>query len=233
MEALRVGHRIGSDLDLDALVAVADVAARALGHRVGRVADHRAVERDGLAVAAAERLAERDARQPRCEVAGSHVERRLRGRLAQHGRVEAAQERTRRSRIGADDEREQLGDARAHAGRERGRVERSERGGLAVPRGAVLALERHDRRVEAVGDAARARVAAVAEGLPLAVRAGLGDLHQPTVPVSRRASLAGTRSRASTSSTVSRRLITSAADPDTRTVAGRGSPLKLAAEASW
>ena len=65
------------------------------------------------------------------------------------------------------EQRSELGDAGARAGRERRSVERAERRHLAHADEAVVALEHDDRRVGAVLGLVAAAVRAVAERLPL------------------------------------------------------------------
>ena len=86
--------RIAAHLELDAPVARRDVGRGARGHRHGRGLRDGAVDSTELAVAAAEVRAQRHAGSLRSEVVEGHVERRLDGRLSEHGAIEGA--RTRR-----------------------------------------------------------------------------------------------------------------------------------------
>ena len=103
-ESLCVGLGIRADLDLEPAIALGDELAGERHRLVEREHGDDVVERDGLAEAGTERLAQRTVRGLRRDVPAGHVERRLDVRLAAHrrrrasrGRRAAASDRARRA----------------------------------------------------------------------------------------------------------------------------------------
>jgi len=170
---------IEPDLDLDARVAGLDIAARLLRHARGLGLRHRAVERDGLAEAAAQHLRQRLLRILADEVPARHVDRGLGVGVALQHMVHAPVERDGLQRVFPDQRRRQLGQRRPRTGSKRRIVERTERRHLAPPHKPGIGVDAHDGGLESQRAApAGAGVGAVAERLVLAVGRDLGDAHE-------------------------------------------------------
>ena len=199
-ESLGVGLGSRADLDLEPAIALGHELAGERHRLVEREHGDDVVERDGLAEAGTERLAQRTVRGFGRDVPAGHVERRLDVRLAAHHAVEHGEHGARLRRIEPDEQRRELADTGAGTRRELVAVGGVDHGHLAEARHALVGVEHDDRRVELGRADVAHRVVPAPERLELAERAYAGDLHRPEHTPGREAQLLDPLSSASTSS---------------------------------